>query len=288
MNRSKEMRDFGDKVRSEYEKEFADEWRIADELFNLYIEAAEITNQQWQLKPERREILELISRIFNYSYAGWQLVMEGMSSQGMTLFRDTIECANYIKLLEADEEFRNEWREGKDFFLRDIRAKMKKKGISFPPQDQYYKTFSRSYVHPSKKGTVSHVVDWYPTVLEHRILFLLGSIRDVPRTRFLAGAALILTWVNLYFLWVEMFPIDKTKYPEWYDKFNGTMKQLHALKVKSDKEWSKLIQKQFTNINKIFDDQYKALESEVRDISGRWVSARELVEGSGQGSQDEH
>lgn len=268
MNHSKKLRDFGDKLRREYEQEFSDEWGLSDELFNLYIEAAEIINQQWQLGPERRETLELISRTFNYSYAAWKLIMEGMLSQGMTLLRDTIECANYIKLLEFDEETRNEWRKGKDFFLRDIRSRMKKKGISPPPQDQYYKAFSQSYVHPSKKSTVSHVVDWYPTGLEHRTLFLLGSVRDVPRTRFLAGAALLLMWITLYFLWQEMFPIDKVKHPRWHERFNEAMKQLHSLRAKSDQEWAKLIQKQLTNINKILDDQYKALELEARGLFG--------------------
>jgi hypothetical protein len=269
MNHSKKMRDFGEKLKDEYQLEFADEQRLADELFNLYIEAAEITNQQWQLEPERRETLELINRTFNDLYAGWKLIMEGMLGQGMALLRDTIECANYIKLLEVDTEFKDEWREGKDFFLRDIRRRMKRKGISPPPQDQYYKTFSQTYAHPSKKGTVSHVRDWYPTGLEHRILFLFGSVKDIPRTRFLALTALTLTYVTIYFLWQEMFPIEKTKHASWHDRLAEAIRQLYSLKEKSDQEWEKLLQKQLTNIGKILNDQCEVLELEARELFGK-------------------
>lgn len=263
MNRSKEIRDSGEKLKGEYQQEFADEQRLADEFFNLYIEALEIINPQWDLKPERRESLELINRAFNDLYAGWKLIMEGMLVQGMTLLRDTIECANYIKLFEVDEEFRDEWRQGKDFFPRDILKRMKIKKVSLPPQNQFYKTFSQNYTHPSKKGIVAHVVDWYPTGgLEHRVIYHFGSVKDTSRTRFVASAALFLMQVTIYFLWQEMFPIEKTKHPSWHDRFTGTMRQLHSLQVKSDQEAVNFLHEQLTTINKILDDQYKALISE--------------------------
>ena len=268
MNRYKRIQDFEERLKSEYQMEFADEQGLAAELFDLYIEATEITNQQWQLKPERGATSALINRTFNDLHAGWKLIMEGMLGQGMTLLRDTIECAHYIKLFEVDEEFRDAWLEGKDFFLRDVRKIMKKKGISPPPQDQFYKTFSQTYTHPSKKGTVAHVVDWYPTGQEHRILYLYGGVRDTARTRFLALAALSFTCATIYFLWQEMFPIDKVKHPSWHDRFAGAVKQIYSLRAKSDQEWVKSLQKHLTTIQKILNDQYEGLELEARKLFG--------------------
>jgi len=257
MNRYKRIQDFEERLKSEYKMEFADEQGVAAELFDLYIEATEITSQQWQLKPERRATSALINRTFNDLHAGWKLIMEGMLGQGMTLLRDTIECAHYIKLFEVDEEFRDAWLKGKDVFLRDVRKIIRKKGISPPPQDQFYKTFSQTYTHPTKKGTVAHVVDWYPTGQEHRILYLYGGVRDTARTTFLAFAALSFTWVTIYFLWQEMFPIDKAKHPSWHDRFAGAAKQIYSLRAKSDQEWMKFNLEQLATTEKILDDYFK-------------------------------
>lgn len=265
-----DIRDFEERLKSEYQKELADEQALADELFDLYLEAVEITGKKWRLKPEQRATFELMSRIFNDLHAGWKLIMEGMLSQGMTLLRDTIECANYIKLFEVDSEFRNKWQQGGEFFLRDIRKRMKEKKVSPPPQDKFYKILSQNYAHASKKGTVSHVVDWYPTGLEHRILYLYGPVRDIPRMRFLALAALSLTFVTIAFLWLEMFPINKAEHPSWHDRLAGAMKQIYSLKAKSDQEGVRLLHKQRTNIQKILNDQYEALELEIRELSGEW------------------
>jgi hypothetical protein len=280
MDYTKKMRDFTEELKNEYRQEFADEQRLADELFNLYIEAAQIIHQHQEPKLQR-ETWELVSRTFNDLYAGWSIIMQGMLTQGMPLLRDTIECANYIKLLEVDKEFRNEWREGKNFFLRDIRSRMKKKGISPPPQDQHYRIFSQYYAHPSRKSTVSHVTDWYPTGLEHRVVYHFGSVKHVARTRFLAEATLGLMLITIEFLWLEMFPIDKAQHLTWHNRFAVAMGQLLQFTAKSDQEWQRLLIKQATNIQKILKDQYEAMESEVREISGRWVSARELANGSG-------
>src|SRR4030042_5432005 len=120
MKYTRKIRDFTEKLRNEYEREFADEQILVDDLLDLYFEATKITKSKI-LKSGKDEIFMLINRIYNDIYAGWHLIMLGLLSQGMTLFRDTIECSNYIKLFDVDPEFRKEWSEGKDFFLRDVR-----------------------------------------------------------------------------------------------------------------------------------------------------------------------
>jgi len=231
-----DIRDFEEKLRSEYQQEFAAEQKLAGELFDLYLEAVDITGKQWRLKPERRATFELMSRIFNDLHAGWKLIMEGISGQGMTLLRDTIECAHYIKLFEIDSKSRDEWVKGKDFFLRDVREIMKKKRISPPPQDQLYKTLSQTYTHPSKKGTAWHVVDFYPIAQNHEVVCMYGGVEDIRRTRFAALAALTLTYVTVYFMWQETFPIDKDTYPAWYRRLVAAEKQLRSLQAKANQE----------------------------------------------------
>jgi len=263
MEHYKKLKDFTERVNIEFQQEFADEQLLATELFSLYFEAAEIANQQFVLK---RETLELISRTFNTFYAGWNLIVGGLLTQGMILLRDTIECITYVKLFEVDEEFREEWGEGKEFFPRDIQKRLKKNMISLPKQKRFYKIFSQNWAHPSKKGTVSHVTDWYPTGLEHRVLFHFGSVKVTPRTRFIAVAALSLMFGTISFLWTEVFPINKDANHTWYQKLTSAQKKMEMIELKSDKELEIVIKKQYENYQSILSDQYAAMEAEARAL----------------------
>lgn len=251
------IRDFEERLKSKYQNEFADEQALAGELFDLYLEAVEITSKKWNLKPEHRATFELMSRMFYDLHAGWKLIMEGISGQGMTLLRDTIECAHYIKLFEVDSEFRDEWLEGKVFFLRDVRERMKNRGISPPPQDQLYRTLSQTYTHPSKKGTAWHVADLYPVAQQHEVVCRYGGVEDIPRTRWAALAALSLTYVTVYFLWQEMFPIDADTYPAWYGKLVAAEKQLRSLEAKTNQELLKFHSEQLATTRKILDEYFR-------------------------------
>jgi hypothetical protein len=257
MDQYQRIQEFEEKLEADNRQEFVDEQRLASELFNLYLEAGEITSQQWALKPERRATFELINRTFNDLHAGWKLIMEGLLPQGMTLLRGSIECAHYIKLFEVDAEFRDEWLEGKDFFLRDVRERMQRKGISPAPQDLLYKFFSQVYTHPSKKGTASHVADSYPIPGEQRVLFMYGGVKDIPRTRIMALHALGLIYVTIYFLWQEMFPIDKNIHPTWCERFSRAIEQIYSIEAKAKQEWMEFIEEQRTTVRKIIDDYLK-------------------------------
>lgn len=257
MNNYDNILDFEVELKAIYQKEFADEQALTTELFNLYLEAVSIIRKQWHLKPEYRATFELMGRIFNDLHAGWKLIMEGISGQGMTLLRDTIECAHYIKLFEDDIEFREQWLEGENFFLRDVRERMKKKGISAPPQDHLYKIFSQTYTHPSRRGTAWHIVDLYPVGGNHEVVCMYGGVEDIPRTRFAAIAALTLTYVTIYFLWQEMFPINEDAYPEWCKRLDLAGKHLHSLQAKANGERLKFYSEQLTISRQILDDYLK-------------------------------
>lgn len=257
MDDYKHIRDFEERLKSKYQKEFADEQALAGELFNLYLEAVDITGKQWYLEPERRATFELMSRLFNDLHAGWKLIMEGISGEGMTLLRDTIECAHYIKLFEVDTEFRDKWLGGTDFFLRDVRQRMKKKKISPPPQDRLYKTLSQTYTHPSKKGTAWHVADLYPVAQKHEVVCMYGGVEDIPRTRFAVLTVLTLTYVTIYFLWQEMFPIDADTYPAWHGRLAAAEKQLRSLEAKTNQELLKFHSGQLATTRKILDEYFR-------------------------------
>ena len=140
---------FEEELKSKNIKEFARAHAIAEELFNLYLEAQSINAQKWALQPEKIGAQGLINRIFNDLHSGFKLLMEGLFVQDMSLLRDTIESSIYIQLFEVDAEFRDEWLSGKDFLLRDVRSKMKSKGLTFPPQDILYRKLCGYYVHPT-------------------------------------------------------------------------------------------------------------------------------------------
>ncbi|MBA7678248.1 hypothetical protein ES703_86521 [subsurface metagenome] len=153
--------------------------------------------------------MELIDRTFNDLHAGLELILVGMSVQGIALLRDTIECANHIKLFEVDSEFRDKWCQGEDFFPREIQGRMKKLDISPPPQNEAYKLLSRHYLHPSKYGVASQTVDLYSSRGEHSVLFSCGGVDDIPETRYAVSLVIMFTYDAIRFIWGEMYPVDK-------------------------------------------------------------------------------
>ncbi len=254
MKRYEKILNFEKKLRAEYKNEFVEESALANELFDIFLEANDLILQHWHLQPERRVTMELINRIFNDLHAGLKLALEGMSVQGVALLRDTIECANYIKLFEVDSVYRDKWCQGKDFFLRDIRKRMKELDISPPPQDMLYKSLSRTFLHPSKRGVAFHTVDWYPVVGEHRVLFLSGGVKNIPHTRLTIQYALLIIYSTVWFIWVQMYPVDKDVYPEWYKRLDKAEKSIYSLQVKVNQEQAKYWGEQLATINKILND----------------------------------
>ncbi len=251
---------FEEKLRVENQAEFAEELRVASELFDLLLQAFQMLIPQEPQNDEHDPTYEVITRTFNDLHAGWKLIMEGMPNQGWVLFRDTIECADQIKLLEEDAEFRHEWLKGKDFFRRDILERMKDKRISPSPQNQLYKDLSQIYVHPSKKGTKSHVVEWYPTALEHRRLYLFGGVgggKNIPRTRDNASRALLFILATTLFPWGEMFPVDKEAYPDWHTRFAKVSQDVLSLKGKADDEWLKYASQQISILQRVLHEQLR-------------------------------
>ena len=266
MSNYKDMLDFEERLRGEYRETFANEHKIAEELFNLYIEAVEITTQEWQPKTNKRETLGLINRIFNDLHSGFKLLMEGLLLQGMALLRDTIECAICIKLFEVDEKFRREWLGGKDFYVADLRRRMKKNNISPPPQDELYKTLCRSYVHPTKEGLALYETDRYTKELNHSVIYKYGSITDTSRIKLLTSVFLLFTYDTMDFLWQDMFPIDSEEHPDWQDRMKGARKPLCQVNVKANQEWTNKLMEQITTMQNIRYAEYEAIDMEAQGL----------------------
>lgn len=279
MSKYKAMLEFEERLRDEYRQEFTNEHKIAEELFNLYIEATEITNQAWQLKTDKTATLGLINRIFNDLHSGFKLLMEGLLVQGMALLRDTIECAMYIKLFEVDEEFRREWLEGKVFLVRDVRKRMGKNNISPPPQDKLYRTFCSSYVHPTKEGLALHVTDRYTKELSHYVICRYGGIKDTPRIKLLTSAFLSFTCYTIVFLWQDIFPIDREEHPAWHDRMKEVTKSLYEVRVKADQEWQNILRQQLTTMQSILNAEYEAMDIEAQQLfNEEWPYEEDLAD----------
>lgn len=279
MSKYKAMLEFEERLRDEYRQEFTNEHKIAEELFNLYIEATEITSQAWQLKTDKTATLGLINRIFNDLHCGFKLLMEGLLVQGMALPRDTIECAMYIKLFEVDEEFRREWLEGKNFLVRDVRERMKKNKISPPPQDKLYRTLCRSYVHPTKEGLALHVTRQYTKDLSQYTICRFGGIKDTPRIKLLTSVFLSFTYNTVVFLWQDIFPIDREEHPAWHDRMKEVTKSLYEVRVKADQEWQNILMQQLTAMQSILNAEYEAIDIEVQQLFNEdWPYEEDLAD----------
>lgn len=228
-NQYTEILNLEEKLRSKYKQEFVEENDLACTLFNIYLEARDINLEKWHLKAERRTTMELIDRTFDDLHAGFKLILEGMPVQGRALLRDTIECANHIKLFETDREFRDKWCQGEVFFPRDIQDRMKELDISPPPQNEAYKPLSRAYLHPSKGGVASRTVNYYSSAGEHSVIFSCGGVEDIPETRNALLLALMFTYMAICFVWGEMYPVDKDAYPQWYKRLAKERNRIYSL-----------------------------------------------------------
>ena len=248
-----------EELRAEYRKEFAEEIALAHELFDIFFEANDINLEQWHLEPERRVTLELINRTFNSLHAGLKLILEGMPVQGQALLRDTIECANHIKLFEEDSVYRDRWCKGEVFFPRDIQNRMKKLGIPPPSLNKEYKPLSQAYEHPSKVGVAAHTLDWYPSPGEHIEKYLYGGIKDVYQTRSAILLALIFTYEAIRFIWIEMYPINKGTYPQWHERLAKARNRINSLETRVIQEEFNYRMEQYTTIRKIIYDHLKLL-----------------------------
>jgi len=203
--------------------------------------------------------MELIDRTFDDLHAGFKLILEGMPVQGRALLRDTIECANHIKLFETDSEFRDKWCQGEVFFPRDIQDRMKKLDISPPPQNEAYKPLSRAYLHPSKDGVASRTLNYYSSAGEHSVLFSCGGVDDIPETRNAILLALMFTYNAICFIWGEMYPVDKDAYHQWYERLAKARKRIDSLQMKVGREYLNYHMEQLTTVRKILDDYFKLL-----------------------------
>jgi len=259
MSLYEEILNFEEELRAKYKQEFIEENELACELFDIFLEARDINLKKWHLKPERRATMELIDRTFDDLHAGFKLILAGMPVQGGALLRDTIECANHIKLFETDTEFRDKWCQGDVFFPRDIQDRMKKLGISPPPQNEAYKPLSRAYLHPSKDGVASRTVNCYSSAGEHSVLFSCGGVDDIPETRNAILLAHMFTHNAICFIWGEMYPVDKDTYPQWYERLAKARKRINSLQTKVSQEQLNYHIEQWATVKKILDDYFKLL-----------------------------
>lgn len=267
MNNYKGIIEFEERLKEKNVGEFAREYGIAEELFNLFIEGMEINKENWHLQPEKKATMGLVNRIFNDLHCSFKLLMEGLFVQGMSLLRDTIECTMYIKLFEVDSAFRREWLNGKDFLTREIRGMMKKSQIPPPPEDQLYKQLCRTYVHPTFKGIAPHVCDWYTPDGKQYFVCHYGGIEDVPRAKILFSAFLLFSYGTTSHLWRDMFPVDKNKYSEWHDKMDNVLKRLYPIQEEADKSWFNTLIEQLTTIQKVLNNRFVTLDEEAEEIS---------------------
>ena len=250
---------FEEELRDKYKQEFVEENELACELFDIFFEANDINLEQWHSKPERRATMELINRTFNDLHAGLKLILEGMSAQGIALLRDTIECANHIKLFETDSEFRDKWCQGEVFFPRDIQNRMKKLGISPPSLNEEYKPLSQAYVHPSKVGVASHTLNWYPSPGKHIVKYLYGGIENLYQTRSAILLALVFIYKVICFIWKEMYPLDKDTHSQWHERFAKALKRIYSLQQKVSQEQLNYHIEQWATVREILDDYFKLL-----------------------------
>ncbi len=255
-----EILNFEQELRAKYKQEFVEESELACELFNIFFEANDIHLEQWQSKPERRETLELINRIFNDLHAVLKLILGGMSVQGVALLRDTIECANHIKLFEVDSDFRGKWCRGEIFFPRDIQKRMQKLNIHPPSLNEDYKPFSQAYVHPSKVGVASNTLNEYPSPGKHVVRYLYGGVDNVYQTRFAILLALIFVYRVICFIWGEMYTVDKDTHSQWHERLVEARKRIGLLQAKVEQEQLNYQIEQWTTVRKILDDYFKLLQ----------------------------
>jgi hypothetical protein len=255
-----EILNFEEKLRAKYKQEFVEEIALACELFDIFFEANDINLQQWRLRPERRATVELISRTFNDLHAGLKLISEGMPAQGIALLRDTIECANHIKLFESDSEFRDKWCQGECFFPRDIQNRMRKLKIPPPSLNEEYKPLSQAFVHPSKAGVASHTADLYSPEGEHSVLFSHGGVDDVCLIRSAILLAIVFIYKVTCFVWGEMYPIDKDTYPQWHKRVAKALERIYSLQDKVKQEQLKYHIEQYTTAREILNDYFRLLQ----------------------------
>lgn len=255
-----EILNFEEKLRAKYKQEFVEENDLASELFDIFLESRDINLGKWHLGPERRATMELIDRTFDDLHGGFKLILSGMPVQGRGLLRDTIECANHIKLFETDSEFRDKWCQGEVFFPRDIQKRMEKLGISPPPQNEAYKPLSQAYLHPSKDGVASRTVDLYSSAGEHSVQFSCGGVDDIPETRNASLLAIMFTYNSICFIWGEMYPVDSDAYPQWYERLAKARKRIDSLQTKFMQEYLNYHMEQLTTVRKILDDYFKLLQ----------------------------
>jgi len=250
---------FEEELRAKYKQEFAEEVILARELFDIFFEANDIYLKQWQERPERRVTLELVNRAFNSLHAGLKLILEGMPVQGQALLRDTIECANHIRLFEKDPVYRDRWCKGEVFFPRDIKNRMEKLDIPLPRLNEEYKPLSRAYLHPSKVGVATHTVDSYSPEGEHSVIFSHGGIDDVRLIRSALLLALIFAYNAICFFWVEMYPLDKNTHSQWYDRLVKVHSSVNSLETRVIQEKFKYHMEQYTTARGILDDYLRLL-----------------------------
>lgn len=255
----KEILNFEEELRAKYRQEFIEENDLTCELFDIFFEAYDFNLEQWHLKPERRATVELISRIFNDLHAGLKLILEGMPAQGIALLRDTIECANHIKLFETDSEFRDKWCQGEVFFPRDIQKRMKKLCIDPPSLNEEYKPLSQAYVHPSKVGMALHTVDLYLPTGEHSVTYSHGGIEDIPQTRSTILLALTFIYRTICFIWGEMYPLRKVKQYAWCERLGKALDRVYSLQTRVRQEEINYHIEQYTTVRKIIDDYFRLL-----------------------------
>lgn len=250
---------FEEGLRAKYKQEFAEEITLAHELFDIFFEANHIKLEQWHEIPERRVTSELINRTFNSLHAGLKLILEGMPSQGMVFLRDTIECANHIKLFEEDTVYRDRWWRGEVFFPRDIQSRMKKLDISFPSLNEDYKLLSKAYIHPSKVGVASHTLNWYPSPGEHIVIYSYGGIDDVYQIRSAILRAVEFIYKVICFIWGEMYPIDKDTYPQWHERIAKALNRIYSLQTRVRQEQLDYHIEQYKTTREILNDYFKLL-----------------------------
>jgi len=248
-----------EKLRVKYRQEFAEEITLASELFDIFFEANDINLEKWHLIPERRATAELISRTFYDLHAGLKLTLEGLPVQGMALLRDTIECANHIKLFETDDEFRDSWSKGEVFFPRDIQKRMTKLGISPPRLNEEYKPLSQAYLHPSKVGVAAHTADLYSPEGTHSVILSHGGIDDIPLIRAAVVKTIVFICKVICFVWGEMYPIDEDTNPQWHKRVAEALERICSLQDKVKQEQLKHNRKQLTTTREILDDYLRLL-----------------------------
>jgi len=259
MSMYKEILNFEEKLRAKYRQEFKEENDLACELFDIFFEAYDFNLEQWHLKPERRATIELINRIFNDLHAGLKLILEGMPAQGIALLRDTIECANHIKLFETDSEFRDKWCQGEVFFPRDIQKRMGKLCIDLPLLNEEYKPLSQAYVHPSKVGVAPHTANSYSPEGERSVLYSHGGVDDICLIRSSILIAIVFIYKVICFIWGEMYRIDKDTHVQWHERLAKMRSRICLLQSSVRQEQLNYLMEQHATIREILDDYFRVI-----------------------------